>query len=239
MGLSDVQITILVGLGVRVVLWVLISALQFVRSDNTRSRSLVLSWFLVTSTFVGAVAEYFDLGLRYARLTEVTVSGFFVAAGLATLFKLDPAYALRGIVGLVMFCTTYTLAAVTVNDDLEVALLVIGAIVGVAALLSLRFSVPHNYMTEFVFILASCVFYFVMVLQTVFGPWVLADWDRLTWAIVWEVAITLFVSFFAIASWFAYTAGSPDCAFASDLWDAAHYWFTTNRWAPPPAKQSD
>jgi len=239
MAISDVQIALSVGWGIRGLFWLLLTGLALIRSDSPRSRVLLSTWFLVTTSMVGPVAEYFDLGLRFARLSEVAVGSLFVGVTIAAVFKLDPVSAIRGVTSLIAFNVLYTLAAVTTSASLEAALLVIGSAFAVAGLLSLRFGVPGVWRYKFIIMVAAALFYFAVALQTIFGPWVLNEWNRLTWAIVWEVSITTFYLTLGVMSWFSYTAGTPDVAYASDWWDAAIYWMKTNRWAEPPAKIID
>lgn len=239
MALSDVQIALIVGFGWRGILWFVVALLLLVRGGSPRSRPLLLSHLLLITSFVGSLAEYHDLGLRYARLSEVTVASWFVAALYSAVFKLDPPAWMVGTALLVGSNVMYTLAAVTTDSALEAGLLVIGATVAVSALLFLSFSRPRNYFVEWAMAIAAAVFYATVALQTIFGPWVLAEWSRLTWAIIWEVAINLFYTAVVAGAWFYYIPGTTDGSFASDWHDMVAYVFQKNQWSEPPTKLAD
>lgn len=240
MGLTDVQIAIVVGWVLRGLLLAVVALVTLVRGSHARSRILYASGFILIVSFVGSLAEYHDLGLRYARLSEVTVASFGVALIYALLFKLDPPSWVFGTLLLVGSNALYTLAAVVqTSSELEAGLLVIGATAAVGALVQMQFSRPMNYALEWAAIIGAAIFYAAVALQTIFGPWVLGEWSRLTWAIVWEVAITLFYGALAAFSWFYYAAGTQDAALRSDVFDAMAYWFETGTWAPEPPKVSD
>lgn len=239
MGLSDVQITIAVGWGLRGLVSLLPLFCLFVRGSHPHTRVLLLGWLLMAASFVGSLAEYHDLALRYARLTEVAVASWFVAGIYAAVFKLDPTAWLSGSALLAGSNVLYALAAVTTSSDLEAGLLVIGAVIAVGALLQLSTSRPRNYFVEWAMVVAAALFYTVVALQTIFGPWVLNEWDRLTWAIIWEVAITLFYSTVVVGAWFYYIPGTVDGSYASDWFDMWAYVVLKNQWSVPPAKLAE
>ena len=239
MGLSDVQIAIAVGWGLRGLVSLLPVACLIVRGAHAHTRVLVLGWFLLMVSFVGSLAEYHDLGLRYARLAEVAIGSWFVASTYAAVFKLDPTAWMSGAALLVGSNALYTLAAVTTSSELEAGLIVIGAVAGVGALLQISASRPRNYFVEWAMVVAAALFYAVVALQTVFGPWVLAEWDRLAWAIIWEVAITLFYTIVVVGSWFYYIPGTVDGSYATDWFDMWAYVSLKNQWSVPPPKLAE
>lgn len=233
----QVQIAIAVGWGVRGLALLLALVLSLLRSDSRQSRILLHIVLLLAFSLVGPVAEYHDLALRYARLAEVAVSSLVVSSAIALLFKLHPPAALDGMLMMGTFTVLYTLAAATTSASLEAALLIVGAACAVRGLLSLRASVPRSFFVENVCVSITTLFYIIVMLQTILGPWVLDYWGRQTWAIVWEVSITLYYLAFSTLAWFNYTPSTPDLAYASDWFDAATYWASSNRWAEPESKK--
>ena len=88
-------------------------------------------------------------------------------------------------------------------------------------------------------VIAGALFYATVALQTIFGPFVLNEWNRMTWIIIWEVAITLFYSALVIVSWFYYIPGTIGVEFPSDWHDMLDYIFLHSAWSEPKKKVAE
>lgn len=237
MGLSTIQIAIIVGWAIRALMVLVVGFMS--KFPAGLSRPLGISWFLLTISFFGSIAEYNHIALPYARLTEVAVASFFVALQYAALFKQDPPSAMMGTVFLVSSNTLYVLAAVCNDNQLEAGLIVVGGVLAVCALLCLRNLWLYSLFFEWSMMVIAGLFYATVAAQTIFGPYILASWDRVAWTIIWEVAITLFYVAVTVASYFWYSRGTPTGEVPSDWWDMVSYVFATNMWAEPKRKVSD
>jgi len=237
MGLSTIEITIIVGWAVRGLALLSVGLLS--KLPGGLSRPLGISWFLLVVTFFGSLAEYNDLALPYARLVEVAVASFFVALQYSALFKQDPPSAWIGTLLLVGSNVLYACATVCNNNQLEAGLIVIGGVLAVCAMLCLRNIWVHSLFFEWSMMVAAGLFYATVAAQTIFGPYVLASWDRVAWTIIWEISITLFYIAVAIGGFFWYARGTPSGEIPSDWWDMVEYAFATNAWAEPKRKISD
>lgn len=237
MGLSTIEIAIIVGWAVRGLVLLAVGFLS--KIPNGLSRPLGIAWLLLIVTFFGSVAEYNDLALPYARLVEVAVASFFVALQYSALFKQDPPSAWTGTLFLVGSNVLYAFATVCDDSQLEAGLIVIGGVLAICSMLCLRNICIHSLWFEWSMMVCAGLFYATVAAQTIFGPYVLAEWDRVAWTIIWEVAITLFYIVVAIAGFFWYARGTPSGEIPSDWWDMVEYVFVTNAWAEPKRKISD
>lgn len=238
MGISDVQITIAVGWGLRGLLSLLMFVLYVVRGGHPKARILAILALLVGTTFVGSLAEYHDLALPYARLSEVAVGSFFVALVCAVLFSIEPTAAILGGAMLVGSNVLYAIAARSDDSDLELSLILLGGVAAVIAALQLRFSHASNWFMEWIAAGGLILFYFIVALQTIFGPYVLNEWGRLAWIIIWEVSITMLCWLLTAFAWFYFIPTVIDGRYGSGPFDALAYWITTDNWSVPPPKSA-
>lgn len=239
MGLSAVQTTIVVGWALRAVAALVFLICHYVQGPRAKTLPLLLGFFLFLASFVGSAAEYHDYALPYARLSEVSVASLFVALIYSAMFKLETPAAMTGTVFLIGSNVLYALAARATESSLEAGLLVLGGFAAVVALMHLTFAHSRQYSIEWLLAVAGGVFYLVVALQTVFGPYVLDEWNRLTWTIIWEVAITLFYVSLVTISWMSYQPGTTEGGIPSDFAGAIAYVFETGNWAPSAPKFAD
>ena len=236
MGISVEQGFIIAGWGVRGAAALASLLVVGMRPTCQQSRILMIAFFMLVITLGSGIAEYFDLALRYSRLTELTVASLFVAGIYGAIFKIDPSTLFFGTIALVASNFLYIMAAVTSSTQLEAGLLVTGGVAAVVALLQLGKARLTRDPFEWVLVVVGALFYGFAILITIFGPWVLNEWNREAWIIGWEVAGMIFYPLLAMGAWFLYTPGTVDEVYESDWFDMIAYALRKNQWAEPRRK---
>lgn len=240
MGLSTVKIAIIVGWVLRGLVLGAVSLGLALRPCSAQTRALTVMFYVLFISFAGSLAEFAGVGLRFARLTEIAVASIPVVLLYGAIFKLDPPSLLGGLMNLVAANVLYTLAAVTTDNKLEAGLIVLGAVATLRAVVRVgNGAAVRRDLLDWILLVAGLLFYVTVLVQTIFGPWVLKDWNFTAWVIIWEVAITLFYSVLAVGAWFSYVPSTADGTNLSDWFDMIAYVLRTNQWAEPRPKTAD
>ncbi len=230
---TDEQIAIIVGWALRGGAAMVFALLAFINSQRPVSRVAQLGTLLLAASLVAPVAEYTGVNFTFARTTETAVLSTLVVTLLAVVFKGDPVAWVGGVILLVISNVLYITASVTDSADWEAAALVIGGTAALVALLLTRWTHTERLFGFVVLLAATAMFYIAVILVVIFGPFVLAEWNLLTWTIVWEISTTLFYITLAVCSWFWYVpASAVSGIIPSDVFDWAAFIIQTGAWAP-------